>query len=75
MAGKNVPIYRAAQIMGKCPQAIRIGLQRGLFPFGAAIPSEEDPKKYNYYISPKLFCDYTGADITDLAVGENTHTE
>lgn len=52
----------AASMMGKAPQFIRIGLQRNLLPFGSAVPTGTIGKrpKYSYYISPKLFMEYTG---------------
>ena len=52
----------AAELMGKNPQFIRIGLQRNLLPFGKAIALSDNgrKKRYSYYISPKLFMDYTG---------------
>lgn len=55
--GKNVSVRRAAEIMGKCPQFVREGLKRGILPIGHAIQTKTH---YNYYISPKLFADYTG---------------
>ena len=49
----------AAKLMQKSPQFIRVGLQLGILPFGNAlkIPGKS---KYSYYISPKLFEEYTG---------------
>lgn len=69
--GRNLPVTLAAQIMGKSPQFIRIGLQRGILPFGVAMKTSESNEQYDYYISPKLFAEYTGckteaaADIED----------
>lgn len=59
-SGKNVPINIAAKAMGKSPMFVRIGLQRGILPFGAALKTDESNEQYDYYISPKLFADYTG---------------
>lgn len=56
----NVPITVAAKVMHKDPMFVRIGLQRGLLPFGVAIKKDENGKQYDYYISPKLFYEYTG---------------
>lgn len=55
-------ITEAARIMGKDPQFIRIGLQRGLLPFGWAIKTDPRNKKYSYYISEKLFNEFVGAN-------------
>ena len=53
----QITVKQAAEIMGKCQQFVRIGLQRGLLPFGTAVKAE---KRWSYYISPKLFYDYVG---------------
>lgn len=56
----NVPIQIAAKAMGKSPQFVRIGLQRGILPIGAAFKTDEKNEKYDYYISPILLAEYTG---------------
>jgi len=53
----KITIAQAAQIMNKCQQFVRVGLQRGALPFGTAVKAKE---RWNYYISPKLFYDYVG---------------
>ena len=53
----NISVKKAAEIMGKSQQFIRIGLQRGILPFGSAVKMSSE---YTYYISPKLFSEYTG---------------
>ncbi|WP_133016261.1 hypothetical protein [Clostridium cuniculi] len=55
--GKSISVKEAAKIMGKSEQFVRIGLQRGLLPFGHAIKMSSI---YTYYISPKLFEEYVG---------------
>ena len=67
MIRKIVPGLAAA-MMGKDPQFIRIGLQRGLLPFGNAILTVNRGriKRYSYYISPKAFMDYTGFTEADI---------
>lgn len=54
---ENISIKQAAGIMGKCQQFVRVGLQRGLLPFGTAVKVST---RWNYYISPKLFYEYVG---------------
>lgn len=58
----------AASMMGKDPQFIRIGLQRGLLPFGHAVQTVNRGrvKRYSYYISPKQFMNYTGFTEADI---------
>ena len=50
--GRNVPITELAKAMGKDPQYIRIGLQRGIFKFGYVI-KKEDSTEFNYYCPDK----------------------
>ena len=56
-APEKITIKKAAEIMQKCQQFVRIGLQRGNLPFGTAVKAN---KRWNYYISPKLFYEYVG---------------
>jgi transcriptional regulator with XRE-family HTH domain len=57
----NVPIDRAAKLMGVGKQFIRVGLQNGIFPFGYAV--KISGKRFSYYISPKKFSEYTGIPV------------
>lgn len=50
----------AARCLGKSEQFIRIGLQRGILPFGNAVPGIG--KHWNYYINPAKFRDYVGTE-------------
>lgn len=50
----------AARCLGKSNQFVRVGLQRGLLPFGNAVPGEGT--RYNYFISPIKLRDYVGAE-------------
>lgn len=59
-AARKIRIKDAARAMGKSEQFIRVGLQRGLLPFGAAVPGAGG--KWSYYISPGKFKDYIGED-------------
>lgn len=61
---QQITIKEAAEIMGKCQQFVRVGLQRELLPFGTAVKNKT---RWNYYISPKLFYDYVGQPITEQA--------
>lgn len=61
----KVTVKRAAEILGKSQQFVRIGLQRNILPFGVAM---QMPGKatYTYHISPKKLCDYAGIKEEDL---------
>lgn len=58
--GQNISVNEAARIMKKSPMFVRIGLQRGILPFGVAFKTDESNEQYDYYISPLLFAEYTG---------------
>jgi len=53
----NLKVEDAARLMGRSGQYVRIGLQRGILPFGTAIKMGS---KWTYYISPHRFREYTG---------------
>lgn len=46
--GRNVPVIEIAQAMHKDPQFVRVGLQRGILPFGYAFKLDNS-NEYNYY--------------------------
>lgn len=58
-SGKGIPVTEAAKIMHKDQQFIREAMIRGLLPIGLAY-KKEGSNQYDYYISPKLFYEYTG---------------
>lgn len=53
-------IKEAAGIIGVSPLTIRIGLQRGLFPFGTAFKTKENNKRYCYVLYPEKVREYLG---------------
>lgn len=56
---EQISVKKAAEKMGKSQQFVRIGLQRGLLPFGTAVKMSSI---WTYYISPKQFYDYIGTN-------------
>lgn len=58
-----ISVNDAARCMGKGRQFVRIGLQRGILPFGNAVPGSGG--SWNYYINPARFREYVGADQFD----------
>ena len=54
---RNVSIKKAAQMMAKSEQFVRLGLQRQQLPFGSAVKVST---KWTYYISPGKFYEYVG---------------
>lgn len=49
-----ITIERAAAVMGVSPQTVRVGLQKGVFTFGAAIKMPGS-SRFTYVIYPKEF--------------------
>jgi len=56
----NLPVKKAAKLMAKSDQFIRVGLQRGILPFGYAVQLSS---KWTYFISPKKFTEFTGIQV------------
>lgn len=57
--GENIPVTVAAKIMKKDQQFIRQGMIQGILPIGSVF-KKEGSSQYDYYISPRLFWEYTG---------------
>ena len=57
---KKITTDDAARCLGKSRQFVRIGLQRGIRPFGNAVPGIGG--NWNYYISPAKFREYVGTE-------------
>ena len=57
---KKIRVRDAARCMGKSEQFVRVGLQRGLLPFGNAVPGTGN--RWSYYINPTKFREFVGED-------------
>lgn len=66
----RMTVAEAASIMGVSKDYIRVGLQRGLLPFGTAVKMSG---RYTYYISTNKFFEYIG--ITDFDRTTNFYDE
>lgn len=51
----------AADLMGVSEQFVRVAMQQKQLPIGTAV--KLTGSKYTYYISPKLFTEYTGIKV------------
>lgn len=58
MIKNNMTVTEAAALMGVSPQFVRVGLQKGVLPFGYAV--QVSSKRYTYFISKQKFKEYTG---------------
>lgn len=54
----SMTIAEASQLMGVSRQFIRVGLQRGILPFGYAV--QVTKSRYTYFISRQKFTEHTG---------------
>lgn len=55
-------IDEAARLLGTSTMTLRLGLQRGVFPFGVAFKTAEDRKNYTYIIYPEKLKEYAGGN-------------
>lgn len=53
----NIPVWKAAMLLGKSEEFIRGSLQTGTAPFGFAVKKKT---KWSYHISPKRLKEYIG---------------
>lgn len=56
-------VTECAKLLNKSPQFVRIGLQRGILPFGVAI--RINGSKYTYFINEYQVKKYLGLDEKD----------
>lgn len=54
----NMTIAEASELMGVSRQFVRVGLQKGILPFGYAV--QVSAGRYTYFISRQKFLEYTG---------------
>ena len=54
-------VKETAKLLGKSEQFVRIGLQRGILPFGYAVKMSS---KFTYYISEYKVYEYLGKEIS-----------
>lgn len=55
---KSISVKKAAEILGKSQQFVRVGLQRERLPIGTAVKMSS---RWTYHISPKLLKEYVGS--------------
>lgn len=67
MQGMNVPIKKAAKLLGISEQHLRIKIQRNRFDFASADILNEGGKNYAYFINAKGLAEYLGMTVDDLA--------
>lgn len=58
----SMTIAEASALMGVSRQFIRVGLQKGILPFGYAVQISAD--RFTYFISRQKFLEHTGIGAT-----------
>jgi hypothetical protein len=58
----RMSISQTAHLMNVSEQFIRIGLQRGIFPFGYAVKMSS---RWTYFISADKFTEHTGIQVVN----------
>lgn len=56
----NMSIEEASKLMGVSRQFIRVGLQKGILPFGYAV--QVSAGRFTYFISRHKFFEHTGIE-------------
>ena len=54
----NLTVEEASRLMGVSRQFIRVGLQKGVLPFGYAVKISDG--RFTYFISRQKFSEHTG---------------
>jgi hypothetical protein len=54
----NMTIAEASKLMGVSRQYVRVGLQKGILPFGYAV--QVSAERFTYFISREKFIEHTG---------------
>ena len=58
----SMTIAEAAKLMGVSMQFVRVGLQKGILPFGYAVKISKG--RFTYFISRQKFSEHTGISQT-----------
>lgn len=56
----RLSVSKTAGLMNVSEQFIRVGLQKGVFPWGYAVKMST---QWTYFISPQKFMEYTGIKV------------
>ena len=60
MEKNHLTVEEASKLMGVSRQYIRVGLQKGILPFGYAVQISRG--RYTYFISKQKFLEHTGIE-------------
>lgn len=60
MMTNRLSVSKVAELMNVSEQFVRIGLQKGVLPFGYAVKMSS---QWTYFISPQKFTEFTGIQV------------
>ena len=69
---EKLTIKDVARLMGKNEMFVRIGLQRGILPFGVAIKTSS---KYSYFINPSQLEEYLGIKLDEVCTNSSKNNK
>ena len=61
MENNYLTVAEASELMGVSQQFVRVGLQKGILPFGYAVQISRE--RYTYFISREKFIEHTGIKV------------
>lgn len=64
----KVTVSDAAEMLGVNKQAVRIGLQRGVYDFGVAFKNTDYAKKFTYIFYPERLKELVGSDRYEMVM-------
>lgn len=59
----SISVEEASRLMGVSRQFVRVGLQKGIFPFGYAV--QVSANRFTYFISKQKFIEHTGITLPE----------
>lgn len=62
----NVPIKKAADLMGISEQFLRVLIQKEKLPFASAVKMDNTNKRFNYYINANGLAEHIGKPIEEV---------
>ena len=63
---EKMTVREAAELLGMTECTVRIGLQKGVFPFGIAFKTDPNHKHYHYVLYPGKVREYAGVKYEEV---------
>lgn len=62
----NIPIKKAADLMGISEQFLRVLIQKEKLPFASAVKMDNTNKRFNYYINANGLAEHLGVAVSEV---------